>query len=248
MVNREFVYVEEDEQGFETLTTLSGSDNFNQWMYQSIKPFLKGRVLEIGSGIGNITQFMLRDGFRLTASDVRDTYCDLLDRRFRNLPIRPDIRKIDIVHPKFNDVYHDLLGKFDCVVALNIIEHVEDDQQALINCKKLLRENGNLIILVPAYRWLYNSFDTELKHFRRYTKSALEDIVLKAGLTRRKTSYFNFVGMWGWWWSGNILKKQLIPEKQMQLFNRLVPVFKIIDKLIVNKMGLSIITVAFNSS
>jgi 2-polyprenyl-3-methyl-5-hydroxy-6-metoxy-1,4-benzoquinol methylase len=53
-----------------------------------------------------------------------------------------------------------------------VVEHIKDDRLAIANCKKLLKKNGHLIILVPAYRYLYNEFDKELEYYRRYNKNA----------------------------------------------------------------------------
>jgi hypothetical protein len=108
------------------------------------------------------------------------------------------------------------------------------------NCRKLLRKNGNLIILVPAYPLLYNRFDKELEHYRRYTKSKLEKLLITADFEIVKTQYFNFIGIFGWWFSGSLLVKKTIPEGQ--IYNRLVPIFKLIDKIVMNKVGLSVIT------
>ncbi|MEP7141836.1 MAG: methyltransferase domain-containing protein [Ferruginibacter sp.] len=242
MSNKNFVYKEFDQEGLDVLNVISAADRFNNWMYQSIKPFLKGDILEIGSGIGNITQFVIDDKFKVTASDIRDNYCSILHHRFDDDPYLQEVRNIDIIHPGFDREYHDLLDKFDSIFALNIVEHVENDELAIQNCKKLLRKNGNLVILVPAYQALYNGFDKELEHFRRYTKSKLENLFLTAGLKIYKTQYFNFIGIAGWWFSGSILRNKTIPGGQMKLYNKLVPVFKLVDKIIMNKIGLSVIT------
>ena len=242
MSNKNFIYKEVDKEGLDVLNVIAAADKFNNWMYQTIKPFLKGNILEIGSGIGNITQCVINDNFKVTASDIRDNYCAMLQDRFGENPYLNEIRNIDIVHPEFDNEYKDLFDKFDSIVALNIVEHVENDGLAIKNCKKLLRQEGNLIILVPAYMGLYNQFDKELEHFRRYTKSTLEKIFIAAGLKINKTQYFNFIGILGWWFSGRILRKKTIPGGQMKLYNTLVPIFKLVDKVMLNKVGLSVIT------
>ncbi|MDD4754877.1 MAG: hypothetical protein PHG29_02255, partial [Prolixibacteraceae bacterium] len=68
--------------GTETLKVISDANNFNRWMYETIKPFCKGHVLEIGSGIGNISQFLLSDGYEVTLSDINSSYLEILDKRF----------------------------------------------------------------------------------------------------------------------------------------------------------------------
>ena len=95
---------------------------------------------------------------------------------------------------------------------------------------------------MPAYLALYNGFDKELKHFHRYTKSQLEKLFLSTDFKINKTQYFNFIGILGWWFSGTILRKKTIPEGQMKFYNMLVPVFKLFDKMLMNKVGLSVIT------
>lgn len=242
MSNKSFIYKEIDQEGLEILNVIANADKFNTWMYQTIRPFLKGEVLEIGSGIGNITQFVMNDKLSVTASDIRDNYCSMLYNKFNGNTYLKEVRKIDIIHPDFDNEYRDLLEKFDSIFALNIVEHVQDDELAVKNCKKLLRKNGNLIILVPAYMTLYNQFDKELEHFRRYTKVKLEQLFKNADLNIYKTRHFNFIGIFGWWFSGSILRKKTIPEGQMKFYNILVPVFKLADKFVMNKAGLSVIT------
>ena len=241
MSNSEFIFKEIDQSGLETLNAVSAADKFNQWMYETIKPFLKGEILEIGSGIGNITQCVIADNFMVTASDIRENYCFILRNRFDENPLLKEVRNIDIVHPDFDELYKDLFEKFDSIFALNIVEHVENDMLAIQNCKKLLKSGGNLIILVPAYQFLYNHFDKELEHYRRYTAATLTKLFNNSGLIIRKSMYFNFVGMAGWFVTGSILRKKIIPEGQMKLYNTLVPVFRIVDKVCLNKIGLSVI-------
>jgi hypothetical protein len=55
------------------------------------------------------------------------------------------------------------------------------------------------------------------------------------------SQYFNLAAIAGWWFSGNILKKETIPTGQMRLYNALVPIFKVIDKLVFNRVGISVI-------
>jgi 2-polyprenyl-3-methyl-5-hydroxy-6-metoxy-1,4-benzoquinol methylase len=228
-----------DLEGLVTLNVIEKADRFNEWMYQTISPDCKGRILEIGSGIGNISKFFIADKREIVLSDLRDNYCDILKEKFNN-----PVVKIDLVHPNFDQEYADLLETFDSLFALNVVEHIEDDVLAIANCKKLLKNGGTLIILVPAYQWLFCNFDTELEHFRRYTHKSLKKIIVKNQLKIKKTFYFNVIGILGWFLSGKILKKKTIPEGQMGLFNLLVPVFKLVDTITLKKIGLSVICVS----
>ncbi|RYF84873.1 MAG: class I SAM-dependent methyltransferase, partial [Chitinophagaceae bacterium] len=183
MSSVKFAFKEHDEEGFNTLNSIAQTHRFNQWMYQSIRPYLRGEILEIGSGIGNITQYVADDQLSITASDIRETYCQVLRNRFAANDYIKAVKNIDIAHPNFDEVYKSLIGTFDCVFALNALEHIEQHVQAVANCSKLLKPKGRLIILVPAFQMLYNGFDRELQHFRRYTKESLQQVLVSVGFS-----------------------------------------------------------------
>ena len=230
-----------DQEGMETLEAISQAKNFNHWMYQTIAPYCHGNILEIGSGIGNISEQFIQNNQKITLSDIRDNYCSYLYNHFDNKV--DNVLNIDIIDPDFDYKHQNLFGSFDSIFALNIVEHVKDDNLAIANCKKLLKKGGHLIILVPAYQSLYNRFDKELEHYRRYSLKGLVSIFENNDITIKHKQYFNFIAILGWWFSGSILRKKIIPEGQMKLFNSLVPVFKIIDKIVLNKVGISAIVI-----
>jgi len=238
---RRFEYTEDDQSGEQTLLSIAEAQKFNKWMYDTIKPFCKGEILELGSGTGNITHFFLKDNKQITASDIRENYRLYLSQTFWKHEL--DVLNIDMVHNEFDHVYHKQINSFDTVFALNVLEHIEDDFSAINNCKKLLKENGVLIILVPSYELLYNKLDASLRHYRRYNKASLSKLFEDNGLTVKHSQYFNFVGIIAWFLSGKVLKDDHVPSGKMKLFNFLLPLFKIVDKCILKKIGLSTIVV-----
>lgn len=236
----EFEYREIDKEGWETLDAIAEADKFNEWMYQTIKPYCSGKILEIGSGIGNISKFFTDTKADITLSDIRPVYCDVLKNRFSEAK---DVIQLNLTHPSFDSEYKQNLGKYDSVFALNVVEHIEDDTLAIRNCYKLLKAEGKLVILVPAYAKLYNRFDRELEHFRRYTKKVLNQILIGEKFQIQHSQYFNFMGIPGWYISGKLQKNKTIPKSQMSLYNKFVPLFKFIDMCLFNKTGLSVISV-----
>jgi 2-polyprenyl-3-methyl-5-hydroxy-6-metoxy-1,4-benzoquinol methylase len=240
---KKFIYKEVDVEGHKTLDVISLANHFNKWMYNSIKLFCHGRILEVGSGIGNISQFFLQDKYAIMLSDIRENYCDLLSKKFSHHSNLLGIKKLDLVSPVFDNEYSELLESFDTVYALNVVEHIETDKEAIANAKKLLKKGGTLIILVPAYQFLYNTFDKELYHFRRYTAKTLGNLFLENGLTVQKKFYFNALGIVGWYVSGTLLKNKIIPESQMSFYNYLIPLAKLIDAVLFRSVGLSVIIV-----
>lgn len=235
-----------DVLGYSTLESISGADRFNRWMYETIRPFCTGRTLEIGGGIGNISQCFLAEGKELVVTELQEEYCEIIRKRFSDHPRLKEVIAMDIVDPDFDRKYSGFFGSFDTVFALNVVEHIADDRLALKNCKKLLKKGGHLIILVPAFQTLFNHFDTALGHFRRYTLKTLHPVFEANELTVIHRQYFNLIGILGWWVSGSLLRKKVIPEGQMKLYNFFVPVFRIIDKISNKWFGLSVILVGCN--
>jgi len=230
-----------DPVGLHTLEVIAKADRFNRWMYDQFKHQLKGEVLEIGSGIGNISKLVIEEGHSITLSDYNEEYCESLKKDFsQNKNVR-EIISIDLLHPGFENKYSLYKNKFDSIFLLNVIEHIEDDGLAVKNCKYLLKTNGHLILLAPAYSWLYSSFDKQLGHYRRYSLKSLKGLLKKENFSILTGSYFNFTGIGGWLLFGKILNQKMLSSGEMSAFNKIVPIAKIIDKLLGKKTGLSII-------
>ncbi|MEO8582762.1 MAG: class I SAM-dependent methyltransferase [Flavitalea sp.] len=240
----QFEYKEIDKEGWETLDAIAAANKFNEWMYLTVKSFCSGQILEIGSGIGNISRFFIDEWADITLTDIRPVYCDILSKRF---PKAQAVIQLDLTHPQFDAEYAQYLGNYDSVFALNVIEHIENDTLAIQNCNKLLKKGGKLVILVPAYQGLYNRFDKELEHFRRYTKKKLNGLLIEGKFESCHSQYFNFAGILGWYVSGKLQKNKTIPKNQMAFYNKLVPLFKIVDACIFNAAGLSVINVGIKT-
>jgi 2-polyprenyl-3-methyl-5-hydroxy-6-metoxy-1,4-benzoquinol methylase len=242
MENQSFTFKEVDQEGIDTLSVIANADKLNSWFYQTINPFCSGKILEIGSGIGNISQFFIKDKSNITLSDLRSNYLEVLTNRFPDFD-QNNFCLLDLVDTDFDEKYKDRFNQYNTIFAINVVEHILDDQQAIKNCYKLLKKGGHLIVLVPAYQSLYNRFDKELEHYRRYNQKSLNNLFNIAGFKIIKEQYFNAAGILGWYVSGRLLKNKLIPEGQMKFYNTLVPIFKFVDKIIFNKFGLSVISV-----
>ncbi len=236
-------YKEFDAEGLQTLEAVAKADKFNCWMYETIKPFCQGEILEVGSGIGNISIFFLENGSRITVSDIRQNYREELTSKFSSYNNLEGVIDLDIVAENFESKYEHLIGKYDTVFSLNVLEHIKDDLLAIKNYRSLLKKNGKLIILVPAQKILYNSLDKELYHYKRYNKNELTNLYQKNNIKLIHSQYFNIVGMIGWFYTGTIRKKKIIVSSQMKLFNRFVGIFKFIDKVLINRTGLSVVVV-----
>lgn len=230
-----------DPVGLHTLKVIAKADRFNRWMYDQIKPHLKGEILEIGSGIGNISKLVIESNHSITLSDYSKEYCVLLKENFsKNKNVR-NVIQIDLLHPDFDKKFSAYKEKFDCVFLLNVIEHIEDDKLSIRNCKYLLKPGGHLILLAPAYSWLFGTFDKQLGHFRRYTIKTMSELLQTQNFHISSGSYFNIAGIAGWFLFGKIFRRRMLGKGEMTAFNSIVPFAKLTDKILAKKAGLSII-------
>lgn len=232
-----FNFKEHDEEGLHTLEAVAKAGRFNRWMFEQVQPWMKGQILEVGSGIGNISRFFIDEGADITLSDIRTSYCEALRTSF---PSRP-VQMLDLVHPQFSTEYAPLLGRFDSAFALNVVEHIEDDVLAMQNLVTLLRPGGTVLILVPAGPWLYNSIDSGLEHFRRYTPSRLQTLFYAAKLSVDRCWMFNALGIPAWIYGGWFARKREIEGGQMNAYDKLVPLARVLDRLSFSRLGLSVI-------
>lgn len=241
------IILQSDRVGFETLENFASAPAFNRWLYSKIKHEAFGQILEIGSGIGNISTLFLEDQNNISLSDLRPEYCRYIDKKFGGHPHLRGIYELDLSRMDFEDKYESVLESFDTVIALNVIEHLENDLLAIRNAGRLLRNNGKLVVLVPAGQCLYNSLDKALGHYRRYSKTQLNKLLESTGLVINSCRYFNAAAVGGWWFSGNILKDKIISPSKLNLYNQLVPFFRIVDWFAAPFMGLSVISVGIKN-
>jgi len=229
------------ESGDLNLKILRKADNFSNWMFSQIKPFLKGTILELGSGIGTYSKLVI-DNFpnnKIILSDIDKKYVKYLNDKFAQLNV--SIFKLDITNR--ND-FRNLNCTVDSIFVLNVLEHVEDDVQVLKNCYSILNHGGKLIILVPAHKFLFNCIDKTVGHYRRYTKKEMIGKVSQTKFKVKQLFYFNFLSIFGWYWNGSILKKEILNESALGLLNKLVPILSFFEKYILRKkLGMSLVVV-----
>ena len=232
-----------DKTGFEVLQVIKKASGFNKWIFETISPFCDGSILEIGSGTGNISEFLVVKGHEVTLSDIDNGYVELLNKQFHGYKNAKAILDIDLQQPDFSEKYEHLKGKYNTLVLLNVLEHLKDEDYAVQNCKYLLHEGGTLIILVPAYKFLYSKLDKGLGHYRRYTLRRLGKCVIKNGMRTEKIFYFNALGILAWLY-GKMFSLKTIPGSEMSFFDKLTPLAKTIDKILFHKAGLSVICIS----
>ena len=229
-------------KGDGNLNNVEKIDKFTNWVYSEIKPHLKGRILEIGSGIGTYSKKISND-FKPNGkvfTDIDLEYVSQLKSTFKS-DSTVSIQQLDLTFPDFS-IFEK--NSFDSAFALNVLEHIEDDMSALNNVYHMLKHHGLFVLLVPAHKFLYNCIDRDIGHFRRYSEKEMLEKISRTKFKLRKLHYFNFLSILGWYIHGNILKKSLVDEKALGFLNKIVPFLKFLEKNILRKkIGISLIVV-----
>jgi 2-polyprenyl-3-methyl-5-hydroxy-6-metoxy-1,4-benzoquinol methylase len=218
---------------------MTRAKNYFAWQHRLVTRELGRRVIEIGCGIGNFTSLML-DREAIVALDVEPDCVERLKERF---PDRANLHAFacDINAPEFPD-----LSSFraDSCVCLNVIEHIEDDREALRRMASALIPGGIVILITPAFPGLYGPIDERLGHFRRYTRAAMARVAAEAGLSVKTCYYLNAVGFFGWWTNAHILKRHAQSPAQIEFFDRyVVPVMSRVESHIRPPFGQSLFVV-----
>ena len=218
---------QEDEYGSNVLVHMSGVPKFNGWMADVVRPFVGGRVLEVGAGLGSLTQALLpRD--RYTVSDVNPYYLDYLNNFADGKPYM-DVRRVDLSRA---EDFTSLTGHYDTVICLNVLEHIPDEQAALRNIRDALVPGGKAIILVPQNPELYGTLDDVLGHVRRYTRETFGSALANAELEVEQVFDFNRVTTPAWWFNGKVLQRRHFSKVQLKIVNLLTGLFRRLDDVL----------------
>ena len=223
--------------GYYILQSVRRARGFNKWMLSQFKRFVGQRVWEAGCGIGNFTELLL-DRERLVCVDNDPFYVEMIDRRFGHME-NVDAREMDLSARGAGKLVRP--EQPDTIISLNVLEHIERDQDVLHEFFDALVPGGHAVVLVPAHPKLYTDCDRTLGHFRRYTREELTSKFTAAGFHVASCEEFNRLGTLGWWASGKLGRKDLSPF-QMRVYELLLPIAKVMDRLKVGP-GLSLIVV-----
>lgn len=228
--------------GIDTFSSSMGqASRYNRWILASVQPYLGPRVLEVGLGHGGVAA-LLPQGTEYVGVDLDPRVI----QKARELLPRAQFIEGDIT----SAATLERLGErsHDCVLCLNVLEHVEDDGAAVRHLLRLVRPGGRLVLFVPAFQALFNDLDRLAGHVRRYGKAQLTALVTGAGGRVVRARYFNPVGAIGWWLNRWLRHGSLESGRvagQVQFFDRYVlPVSRCLDLGTRGFFGQSILCIA----
>jgi SAM-dependent methyltransferase len=199
---------------------------YNEWVLERALPYVGERILEAGAGVGTFTVMLAREDRRVFANELDLEFAELLEKRAQVLP------NVDVLRNDLLQVTPELLGgPVDSIICFNVLEHIPRDVDAVAAMRRCLRPGGQLLLLVPAHPFLYGATDRAVDHERRYTRGGLSRLLGRNGFEIEELRYVNPVGAAGWFVSSKVLRRSTLPKGPLNVFGRLVPVLRFLDRL-----------------
>jgi ubiquinone/menaquinone biosynthesis C-methylase UbiE len=234
----------EHEYAATDLETMQEARRYGEHLFNLFRSHIGKRVLEVGCGIGTMSQRLLAVADDVVALEP-NPYC------------AERTREVIGTHPRFT--MHECLleecdrtelasHRFDTVYCSNVLEHILDDVAALRTFKDVLVPGGKVLIFVPAIPAAYGPLDAELGHHRRYTKTTLAKAFADAGLPLLTLRYTNPIGLLGWMFNAHVTKSTAHSLTQVKIFDNLVAPWALpLESMIPPPIGLSLVAVGVKS-
>ncbi len=205
--------------------------NWKKYFSKKIKNYISGDVLEVGAGMGENINYLMNP-------KVRSWTCLEPDKKLSDqIILQEGIKKLNGTLADIDD-----LNKYDCIIYIDVLEHIENDSQEIKKASHLLKENGHLIILTPAYNFLMSHFDKEIGHYRRYNKSSLNEVIKAGNLKNEKIFYLESAGIFLLLINKFITRKKYPSLTDIKIWDRwIIPVSKITDRLTGYQFGKTIV-------
>ncbi len=206
------------------LEAMSFAVNYHRWILSIFEPYLGTRVVEVGAGTGSFSELLLER--RLESLSLVEPSTEMYQQLCRRL----DELKPALNIKTYNDIFANVAAEIrssaapDSIIYVNVLEHIADDVAELRIINEALPEGGRLFLFVPALSWLHGSFDRQINHYRRYTRTELEKKCIDAGFRVLVSRYFDLLGVLPWWIKYRLLQSNKMEPGAVKFYDqRVVP-------------------------
>ena len=208
------------------LDVLAEARHYQQWMLDAVRPFLGRRILEVGAGIGNMSQWLPADEL-LVLTETDPQLLEVLRQRVPSY-FGPRLANVHIEELAFGtgDSRETAIDQYalDTIVSFNVLEHIDDDRTVVADLLGHLRESPaverRLVSFVPAHAWAMSDLDRHYGHFRRYSRIRILGLSRNlAPDARVSVMPFNALGLPGWVWRTMVLRKTTLDKHSVTIFN-----------------------------
>jgi SAM-dependent methyltransferase len=209
--------------------------NYNRSIAEMVRRYGAGArdVLDFGAGIGTLSETVRELGIAPLCLEPDARQRAELDRRgFRTVASLAEIGD----------------GSLDYIYSSNVLEHIQDDVETLIELRRALRAGGRLFLYVPAFQSLYSAMDRAVGHVRRYERATLDEKLRAAGFTVESLYYADVLGFFVtrlFMAVGNDTDK--INPLTMNVYDRFIfPIGRLIERLGRMPVGKNVVAIARN--
>jgi SAM-dependent methyltransferase len=184
-------------------------------------PHVGPRVLEVGAGLGLVTEQLVDAGRTVTALEPDPSLHSRIGARGAGATVL-----------NATLASSGLEGPFDTVLYVNVLEHIEDDTAELAGARGLLAPGGNVVIFVPAMPSLWGTMDAVSGHFRRYRRRELATVVRAAGLRPQVVRNYDPVGIAPYWLAYRVLRRKVLGGAAVGAYDKLIiPASRAVSRL-----------------
>lgn len=212
--------------------------NWKSYWSSMVQPYVRGRVLEVGAGLGATTMALCTGDAEWTCLEPDARLAGLIDNKISlgDLPRTCHVHQGVITDLPFDE-------RFDTVLYIDVLEHIVNDEAEVIEATKRLSTNGHLVVLAPAHNWLFSPFDREIGHHRRYSRATLERLSGRS-LSLVQSRYVDSLGLLLSLGNRWLLRRALPTARNIRFWDRrIVPWSRMIDGWLQFSVGKTVICV-----
>lgn len=217
------------------LELFARAQHWKKYWSARVRPYLRGDVLEVGSGLGSNIPFLFDHS--LTSWTALEPDAVLLQSS-RSLASRFPVH---FLHGDLSVL--ERRPAFDTILYIDVLEHIQRDEEELVAALARLRPGGHIVILVPAFMTLYSAYDAAIGHCRRYTRRSLRR-VMPARLSEVRLDYLDAAGLLLSLANRLLLRQELPTPAQVGFWDRcVIPVSRFADPVLGYSCGRSLLGV-----
>lgn len=185
------------------LEDMSSAVNYYDWILEKFRPYVGKRIVEVGAGSGTVSKKLI-EKFNPESFVGIEPSPEVHARLAQNLKDYSNTKTIGNFLPKVKDQ----LDRPDTFFYINVMEHVERDQEEVQTVFDTLPSGGHMLVFVPALQAIYGEFDRKVGHYRRYHKGQLKKLFDNVGFEIRELHYVDMLGIIPWFILFKVLKKE----------------------------------------
>jgi SAM-dependent methyltransferase len=223
----------------DAIDALEGLSNYRDWILDEFGSALRGHTVEIGGGSGNISE-KLRT--RVPTVDIVEPSRELSERLTRRLGGHANVS----IRNESAEGYLAAATPDSCdtIIMVSVLEHIEDDADALVRMHAALRPGGCVLLFVPALMFLFSKLDFEHGHFRRYGKAELVGKVRAAGFEVVAAKYMDLLGMAPWLLFNKWMRKTEFDPRMVGIYDRFgIPLTRAGERLLGSPLGKNVMVI-----